>query len=117
MSAVLCLADLLPCDDSARFSRRLRARLESLGVDELPLQAGLSHSSVALDSDLRAVILALREEGAQLRVRAGLFYTGLVAGCGCADDPSPNTEQNEYCEILLDICTATGAATIRLAPS
>ncbi|MEZ5541890.1 MAG: hypothetical protein R3F42_07590 [Pseudomonadota bacterium] len=50
-----------------------------------------------------------------IHARAGLFYTGIIAGCSCADDPTPVEEQAEYCVVDITIDRLTGAATIRLA--
>ena len=37
-------------------------------------------------------------------IKLGVFYKGIVTGCSCADDPTPNNESNEYCvvQLLLD---------------
>ena len=47
-------------------------------------------------------------------VKAGIFYTGIIAGCSCADDPTPLDEQNEYCELELNINKETAETTIVL---
>jgi hypothetical protein len=89
--------------------------LRSLSVDALPLQQGLKPSSIALDHALSATILEAHEAGDDYLIRAGLFYTGMVAGCNCADDPTPQDEINEYCEALFTIDRRTGLTTVELA--
>ncbi len=102
--------------NQAEFTAQLKTTLEKLGVKELPLQKGLSQASVALDDELQAIILSVEEEHPHINVRAGIFYTGVIAGCSCADDPMPVERVNEYCEIHIRIDAATGEASIRLSP-
>ena len=40
------------------------------------------------------------------------FDTSLIAGCSCADDPTPVEPQPEYCEVELQIEKATGLTAI-----
>jgi hypothetical protein len=47
-------------------------------------------------------------------VKAGIFYTGVIAGCSCADDPTPVDELNEYCVVQFDIDRMTAETTVRL---
>lgn len=75
----------------------------------------MSASSYALDDKVTAVLVSADAEAGRIRTRVGLFYFGVIAGCSCADDPTPVEPQNEYCEILVDIDRADGTATIRLA--
>lgn len=87
-----------------------------LGVNQLPLQQGLSRSSHVSgdDYDYEVVVLNVAEEPQRLLVKAGVFYHGIIAGCSCADDPTPVDEQTEYCEVLFDIDKHTGEAEITL---
>ena len=91
--------------------------LESLGVDQLPLQQGLASSSFALDNNLAVVIMSSSQNTETISVKAGIFYSGILAGCNCADDPSPSDEQNEYCEVQLEIDLVTGETTVALIPT
>ncbi len=65
----------------------------------LPLQQGLTISSHVTERPVQAMILSTGEEASLIRVKAGIFYTGIIAGCSCADDPTPIAEQNEYCVV------------------
>lgn len=98
------------------FEDVLKEELRSLGAAVLPLQQGLVHGSVGNDADLGATLLRAEDTGDRLQVRAGLFYTSVIAGCNCADDPTPVEENAEYCEVRLDIDKASGLATIAPAP-
>ncbi len=100
---------------SQTFEATFRRELADLGLAGLPLQEGLTQGSQALGDNLDVTILAAEANGEFLRLRAGLFYASVIAGCSCADDPSPIDEQPEYCEVEVEIALATGVAAIRLA--
>lgn len=96
------------------FDAVFREELAGLGNDRLPLQQGLSTSSYATDRPPQVMVIGKAESDGVIRVRAGLFYTGIIAGCSCADDPTPVEEQAEYCMIEVGIDRTTGAATVAL---
>jgi hypothetical protein len=47
-------------------------------------------------------------------VKLGVFYTGIIAGCNCADDPTPIDTQTEYALISLRIDKQTAEADFSL---
>ena len=96
------------------FNKVLINELRSIDSNLLPLQQGLSYSNYAVGDNVSAIILHSEEDNGQLQVKAGLFYTGIVAGCNCADDPTPVDEINEYCEILLSIDKKTAQTSVSL---
>lgn len=99
---------------SPSFAAVLKRELSPLG-GELPLQRGVAATSVALDDRVEVMLLGADEAPDCLRLRLGVFFSGLVAGCSCADDPTPVEPQPEYCELLLTIDKATAAASATLA--
>jgi hypothetical protein len=96
------------------FDAVLKDEIENLDFRHLPLQRGLSRSSHAMGDKLGAMIISVVDEPARLRVKAGLFYTGIIAGCSCADDPTPVDEVSEYCEVCIEIDRDTTEATVTL---
>jgi hypothetical protein len=96
------------------FRETLKREIEQLEPACLPLQRGLRRSSYVTDIPHTAVVIGVAENGGLIRAKLGIFYSGIVAGCSCADDPTPVTEENEYCEVQVDIDRATGAATVML---
>jgi hypothetical protein len=96
------------------FEDVLKKEIAQLGGDRLPLQQGLSASSYVVDGKLDVLINGAFEEAGVIRVKAGIFYAGIIAGCSCADDPTPVDENSEYCEIRLDIDMATAKTTVTL---
>jgi len=99
------------------FADTLKKELEQLNAEQLPLQQGLATSSHALDNNLSAMIIRVGDDAASIQVRAGIFYSGIIAGCSCADDPTPIDEQSEYCEVRLEINKTTAETTITLLTS
>lgn len=83
----------------------------------LPLQQAAARSSVALDGGVELMVLGATAADDALRLRVGVFFTGVVAGCACADDPTPVEAQPEYCEIELEIDRSTATATAALIGS
>lgn len=108
------LAKSLTAWGTPGFEDILKQELEQLGAGQLPLQQGLTSGSYALDDNLKVLIHSVSEEAGFIRIRAGIFYAGIIAGCSCADDPTPVDEQNEYCDVRVDINKQTGEATIAL---
>ena len=99
---------------SSGFEDILKAEVEQLDTDQLPLQQCLSTTSYVTDSPRKMLIISVADEEWLIRVKAGIFYSGIIAGCSCADDPTPVEEQNEYCEVQLEINKKTAEATVVL---
>lgn len=108
------LPNALSAWGTPEFQEILKREIEQLDAAHLPLQQGLSFSSHVTDRPFQAMAIAVREEAGVIRVKAGIFYTGVIAGCSCADDPTPIDEQNEYCVVQFDIDRATANTTVTL---
>ncbi|MGD2137897.1 MAG: hypothetical protein PVJ66_07010 [Gammaproteobacteria bacterium] len=102
--------------NSTAFEAVLREEIQRLDATSLPLQQGLVQGSYAFDDNLGVSIISVSESAAFIHVTAGIHYRGIIAGCSCADDPTPVNETTEYCEIRLDIDRQTAGTTIRLLP-
>lgn len=108
------LTDSLSAWTTADFKPRFIAEVQRLDGRKLPLQAGLSLSSYALFDDFKVMVLNTEEDRDFIFVKTGLFYTGIISGCSCADDPTPLDEQNEYCEVLFKIDKCNGMTEVSL---
>ncbi len=108
------LARSLAAWNSSCFKEVLKEELEQLGPAQLPLQQGVSATSVALDDGFGVTVISAREEPGCIRAKVGVFFSGIVAGCSCADDPTPVEPQPEYCEVLLTIDRSTAATSVAL---
>jgi hypothetical protein len=96
------------------FEAVLKQEIEQLDAGHLPLQQGLSASSYVTDRPFQTMMISVSEAAGQIRVKAGIFYTGIIAGCSCADDPTPVDELNEYCVVRFDIDMTTAETTVTL---
>ena len=96
------------------FEDILKGEVEQIDPDQLPLQQGLSISSHVTDSRRTLLVLGVADDAGFIHVTAGILYSGVIAGCSCADDPTPVDEQNEYCEVQIEINKKTAEATVAL---
>ena len=100
--------------DSDTFNIILKKELCSINANLLPLQQGLTQSSYAIGDNLTVTVLKVESDENYIRVKAGLFYTGIISGCNCADDPTAVDEINEYCNVLLQIDKNTAETKVTL---
>lgn len=96
------------------FEQAFKREIEALDAAELPLQQGLARSSHVADQPFHAMLIDAREAPGVLCIKAGIFYGGIIAGCSCADDPTPIDVQTEYCVLQLDIDRTSGEARVAL---
>jgi len=108
------LPDALKAWGTPGFEAILKREIEQLDAALLPLQQGLAVSSHVTDRPFQAMVISVREDTGMIHAKAGIFYTGVIAGCSCADDPTPIDERNEYCVVQFDIDRATANTTVRL---
>jgi hypothetical protein len=97
------------------FAEVLKREILLLGADGLPLQQGLASGNYVADEPITVVINSIAGADDVIRVRAGIFYAGVIGGCSCTDDPTPASAINEYCEVLLEIDLRSAATAIVLA--
>ena len=96
------------------FADILKKEIEQLDAAQLPLQQGLTTGSYVTDTPFSVMIISFNEDAGFIQASAGIFYSGIIAGCSCADDPTPVEEQNEYCEVRFAIDKATAETTVSL---
>ncbi|BBP04099.1 hypothetical protein TPL01_31750 [Sulfuriferula plumbiphila] len=108
------LANSLRAWGTPDFNRVLKSEIEQLDASQLPLQQGLTIGSYALDNRLDVIVIGTAEEDGHIRAKIGIFYTSIIAGCSCADDPTPVDENNEYCVMQIEIDPTTAEAVLTL---
>lgn len=101
---------------TAAFGPVLKQEIADLPADTLPLQQGLRHGSYAIGRVDGVTLLSMNASPDSILVRAGLHYAGIIAGCSCADDPTPNNETIEYCEVQIEIDRNSADARVSLLP-
>jgi len=96
------------------FNTVLKQEVCALDEKLLPLQQGLQNSSYAISDKLSLTVLKVTQDEKSIKVKAGLLYNGIIAGCSCSDDPTPTDETNEYCDVLFCINKQSAATTVTL---
>jgi len=89
--------------DTAAFNDVFKNEVSQLDRHLLPLQKALTHSSYVSDEAINPVILSYSANQHHLHIRCTVFYTGIIAGCSCSDDPTPQDTQQESCDLALKI--------------
>ena len=99
---------------SSEFEKALKDEIQAMDAASLPLQQGLAQSSHVGSEALSPVIISIQDVLDKILVKTGIFYSGIIAGSCCADDPTPVCEQTEYCELLFEIDKASGDTRVTL---
>lgn len=102
--------------NTPEFRAVFNREVEAIDPGLLPLQQGLAYTSAVADEPVHATLIAAEATAFGLRVKAGVFYAGIIGGCSCADDPTPLQSQTEYCVLAFDIDAPDGAARVTLLP-
>jgi len=110
---MLTLEKSLAAWETREFDAVLKSELAQHAAD-LPLQKALTQGSTVADTPVTVLIQRTMDTGGAIRVRAGIFYEGLLGGCACANDPTPESPLTEYCEVEVDIDKMSGEAQVRL---
>jgi hypothetical protein len=114
---VVRLVQSLAARGSPDFKATLKRELGQLDGSQLPLVQGMTQGSVPLEGSVEVMILDVSEMETAIHAKAGVFYQSIIAGCSCADDPTPIDERNEYCEVQIDIDKSTAETTVTLLSS
>lgn len=94
---------------SDSFKQTLKSEIESLETGTLPLEKAISQGGYVDDSNITATILSISDDTRVIKAKTGIFFTEVVGGCNCNDDP---VEVNAYCEIVINIDKKTARADI-----
>lgn len=114
---MITLKDSLKAWGGTEFNQRFKAEVEHLRAEELPLQQALQHTSYVSSDPFSVMVLSTSDETDLIHVKAGAFYSGIIAGCACVDDPTPMSTIAEHCEMQFDIDKRSGETTVTLLPS
>lgn len=101
------LLDTLQQSQSGTLEKALKRELENLPSGTLPLEQGTSRGGFIDDSDISVTVINVKQNKNEVQARVGIFFTEIVAGCGCGDDPMP---EDTYCEMLVSIDKKTSQA-------
>lgn len=99
-----------PGDD---FAAVLKAELKALPAGSLPLLHGLNEGGIVDESELEVSVFGPQQQGDEIRAKLACFFTEVIGGCNCHDDPHT---RNAYCELLLHLDRHTGTARFEALP-
>ncbi len=95
------------------FGPTLKREIETMGAEVLPLDQGTSQGGFVDDSKITATFLSVIDRGHSIVAEVGVFFTEIVAGCSCGDEPD---SINAYCRMQIHIDKTTAEANIRVVP-
>jgi hypothetical protein len=90
------------------FAAALQRELRALPPGRLPLAGAAVQGGHVDDATIGVSVLSAEQTADTIDVNLGVFFTEIVGGCSCGDDPYPS---NGYCELRLRIDRRTGAAS------
>lgn len=93
---------------SDAFSATLKAELERLRGDVLPIGHAVGAGNRLDDSDLGVIVNAVRDDAEHIYARVGVFFAEIIACTTCSGGNGMCDEA--YCELLVTIDKASGAA-------
>lgn len=110
---MLYLTQTLQAWDQDEFIETLTSELNQLDEGLLPLQACLVKGShVVEDKDHKFMLIRSSSNNESIELTVGVFFSSIIAGCACADDPTPEDTYSEYGELRISIDKRTAATTI-----
>jgi len=89
--------------NSKAFENTFKREISCLDKNLLPLQKSLLFSSYVSDEKICPVIISSSTSTTHLLIKTTIFFTGIIAGCSCSDDPGPQDTQQESCDVLFRI--------------
>jgi len=110
----ISLKHCLDTTDAVDLKRRLGATLGGLPTGTLPLRHGCEQGGLVDDHDISASVLGVEQTPDHVTARVGVFFTEIVGGCNCHDDP---LQASAYCVIEVRIDRTTGATEFSPLPT
>jgi hypothetical protein len=70
----------------------------------LPLTELMQYGSYPGSTEPAVSLLSSSSSKKEIRLRVAVFFTSIIAGCNCSDDPGRSDEIQEYgeCELIFD---------------
>ena len=96
---------------SDAFARALKDEIERLDAGTLPLSKETSRGGLVDDANITAMVLTSADDEQSIVADVGVFFTEIVAGCSCGDEPDAI---NAYCQLRIRIDKASAEAEIRV---
>ncbi|MCK4742563.1 MAG: hypothetical protein KAT25_01950 [Sulfuriflexus sp.] len=93
------------------FNTKLIGDIMALPKNTLPLQKALSQGDMASERPDKISIMSSEETATEINIKLGVFFTEIISGCSCGDDPG---SLNGYCEMQLTIDRLDGNAEFKV---
>lgn len=100
---MLKLTQSLSSWNTEQFKQAFVSEVANLSLEQLPLQQAMRIGNSASKHNLNIMINRLYEDEDSLYIRSGIFFSSIISGCSCADDPTPVDYNTEYAELLFRI--------------
>jgi hypothetical protein len=97
--------------NTAGFKQTLKAEIESLESTQLPLLKGISHGGVPDGGPVLVSVLKVEEQVERIDADLGVFFTEVLAGCSCGDEPM---SMQGYCEMRVSIDKSSAEARFQI---
>ena len=108
---MLNLYDALAFRDAREFSMQLKHAIEALDASLMPLHRCVSQGGQVDASNMAVTVLGVTTVEDEICARIGVFFTEVVGGCSCGDEPF---ESPVYCELGLTINRQSGDAVFNV---
>ena len=108
---MLNLNDALAFRGTREFSVQLKHAIEALDASHMPLYRCVSQGGQVDASDMAVTVLDVTAVEEEISARIGVFFTEVVGGCSCGEEPF---ESPVYCELGLTINRQSGDAVFNV---
>ena len=97
--------------NSELFPDTLKREIEGLQTGSLPLMHGVSQGGVPDETSVSVSLLKMSEDPKRIQVDLGVFFTEVLAGCNCGEEPMA---MQGYCEMELSIDKSSADAVFQV---
>lgn len=102
------------CGATPQLASTFIEEVQALPAGSLPLEAAMAQGNMVSGEPLQVMVNGIDADDHWLRIRAGIFFSSVIAGCSCADDPTPIDTLNEYAELDFRISLVDGETSVTL---
>lgn len=102
----------LSCWGTPEFRQSFITEVSGLSLEQIPLQQAMRVGNMASKHNLDIMINKQNEDSEFIYIHTGIFFSSLISGCSCADDPTPVDYNTEYGEMLFRIDKKCGDTLI-----
>jgi hypothetical protein len=93
-------------------AQTLRRAILALPPESPLLKLAASHGGIIQDGVRDATVLRIARQGTSTTARVGIFFTEVVGGCSCGDEPFT---ADGYCELLIRVQEGRSEAEVGFA--